>query len=201
MKRFHFLLFCILLVGLIAKPCFSEEVKAPSLNGYEWESWNNFVKLGWVMGFLRGIHWAIWENHLFLLQFALRKPKDELGTIEWTEQVAHELHNEFMEGIDLGKGTYGQMITGLDEFYKDYRNKRILVVEAMYIVKLEVMGAPRELIDQVTRLLRMPVEERIKEEESLLDGNPAYKKALIKWGKYLPLGVVGERPEAKAMVE
>ena len=190
MKRFYFLLFCILFVGLIAKPCFSEEGRKPPLNGYEWESWSEITKTSWLIGFDEGHTQTSVEAYIFLRRFADAVSLKFAGTVEELYEVADKMNNEFLDRTVLGRGTFGQIAAGLDDFYKDYRNKSILINEALYIVKLEFTGAPQEFIEQGTKLLRMPWEERIKEQASLLAGNQEYKEAWEKWGKYLPAGVI-----------
>lgn len=192
MKRFYLLLFCILFVGLIAKPSFSEEGKEFTVNGYEWESLTEELKAGWALGFGDGVVQAKMEGGIFLFTIPKLMERKGVGTYEEAKKVinVNELFNEFQYKILLGEISCGQMVTGLDEFYKDYRNKNILVREAVYIVKLEIMGTPQEFIDQATRSLRMPLKDRIKEQESLLAGNQEYKTAWEKWGKYLPFSVI-----------
>lgn len=43
--------------------------------------------------------------------------------------------------------TFEHLIDGLDQFYADYRNEKILVVWALLIVSMELNGKPREQID------------------------------------------------------
>lgn len=190
MKRLQILFFCILLVGLIVNPCFSEEGKKPPLNGYEWESWSKTIKFWWLVGFDEGCFQTRMEGDIFLRSFtdvvSLKFP----GTVKGAEEVENELENEFLERTLLGRGSFGQIVAGLDDFYKDYRNKSILIREALYIIKLDLMGAPQEFIEQEERLLRLPLFERNKERQSLLAQEEEYKKAFERWSKYLPLSIL-----------
>lgn len=187
MKRPYILLFCILLVGLIAKPCCSKE--GNKIDGYAWKSWTEAWKLGWAEGFSNGIYQAHLDIPVYILGCAKAMLMETTREVERTKELSDDLYKDFTERIGWGKGTYGQMIAGLDEFYKDYRNKKILVREASYIVKLELMGAPQEFIEQVTRILRMPLDHRNKEKESLLKGNREYKKTWEKWEKQIPISL------------
>lgn len=190
MRRLYILLFCILFVGLIAKPCFGEEVKRLTVDGYEWESWTESWKAGWVIGFYEGIEQAGLETSWSLMLCAMGVGRKLAGTVEGTKEVEDEVFNEFEERTLGGKGTYGQMVIGLDEFYKDYRNKKVLVREASFIVKLELKGAPQEFIEEQTRIFRMPWEDRKEAQKSLLEENQEFKRAWERWGKYLPLSVI-----------
>lgn len=58
MRRLYSLLFSILLVGLIAKPCCSEEAE---IDGDNWEPWREDMKLVCVVGFVQGIEQTILE--------------------------------------------------------------------------------------------------------------------------------------------
>jgi len=191
MRRIYILLICILVVGLIGKPCWGEEGKGFTVDGYEWESWPIETKSGWVFGFSEANYQAGAETYIFLVRFARTVTMKVAGTVEWAKakEVADELLNEFVERIIWDGETYGQMVVGLNEFYRDQRNKKILTREANYVVKLKLKGAPREFIDQETKFLRMSLENRNKARKSLLERNQEYKTAFEKWGKYLPLSV------------
>ena len=53
------------------------------------------------------------------------------------------------------KGTsYTNVIRGLDTFYSDYRNERIVVFAALQVVALELQGKPADEIDYLTRGFR-----------------------------------------------
>ncbi len=45
--------------------------------------------------------------------------------------------------------TAGQVVDGLNEFYKDYRNRRILIIEGTWIVVNEIAGTPRADLDKM----------------------------------------------------
>ncbi len=44
--------------------------------------------------------------------------------------------------LDFGKIRMGQLVDGVDEFYKDFRNKGIGIVFAMYYVRDQLKGKP-----------------------------------------------------------
>jgi len=160
------------------------------VDGYTWESWDNSTKVGWVFGFWDGIYQAHREGVFFLVRIPGLMERKVAGTYKRADEVTEGLDNEFRDRISLSGITSGQQVAGLDAFYKDYRNKRILAGEAIYIVKLEVTGGPQEFIEQVTRIIRMPWDDRRKEQKSLLEKNQEYKEAFEKWGKYLPISVI-----------
>jgi hypothetical protein len=103
--------------------------------------------------------------------------------------IADKTNDLFVEKISLSKLNYSQLIIGLDKFYQNDQNKKILVKEAIYIVKLELMGAPQEFIEQQIKILRISLEYRMKEQTSLWDSDLEYRKVWEKWGKHFPFGV------------
>jgi len=190
MRRLYILLFCILFVGLITNPCFSEKA---GIDGTKWKSWLPLERLGWVEGFASGVGQTSNETWFHVAFIIAEIGVQALKTEERSAyEVLEEWHDDFKQRVTAGQRgtTVGQVIDGLDDFYKDYRNEKILVSEAVYIVNLELMGASRELVEQVTRIVRMPFVDRPEEQESLLAGNQEYKRAWQKWGKYLPLSVI-----------
>jgi hypothetical protein len=48
----------------------------------------------------------------------------------------------------------GQVSDGLDAFYKDYRNRSIRVVDAMWVVANSIAGTPQKEIDAMTENFR-----------------------------------------------
>jgi len=184
MRRVYILLFCILFVGLITKPCFSEEIK--EIDGYMWESWDDSTKLGWALGFSEGVNQAEMESSgpLETLGIIVKETfkKGAPAIKEWVDKTADLPRKR----LDLSGITFGQIVEGLDKFYKDYRNMTVLVRKAIWIVKLEMRGAPQEFIDEETRILRMPTEEWVKEWLNLVEKNQAYKGLWKKWGDQIP---------------
>jgi len=176
----------MLFVGLTAMPCFSEEGKGITADGYKWESWGDFMKVGWVTGFWDGLEHAIPEGILFL-----GRAEDMYGLVseliesEFKER-RRKLVTSFVRSLELSGITCGQIVDGLDKFYKDYRNKKVLTREAVWVVRLEVKGAPEEFIDQEARILRIPIGERWNEWASLRLKNQAYREAWEEWGEQIP---------------
>ena len=48
-----------------------------------------------------------------------------------------------------GKKFYGNLIEALDEFYSDYRNINISVIQALVIISAELRGAKKEKIEEL----------------------------------------------------
>ena len=57
--------------------------------------------------------------------------------------------------FDFTKIQFGQLAEGVDEFYKDFRNKNIDIILAMLYVRDELRGKPaKELEDELTQWRR-----------------------------------------------
>lgn len=59
--------------------------------------------------------------------------------------------NEFLTNI-----TAGQLCDGLDEFYKDFRNRGILVYDAVWVVLNQIANRPQVEINRLIENLRKP---------------------------------------------
>ena len=59
------------------------------------------------------------------------------------------------EKLDLPDITVGQLKDGVDKFYEDFANRKIKIVDAIYIVKMQIEGENPELISAQIRYLRM----------------------------------------------
>lgn len=192
MRRLYILFFCLLLLGSIVKLSFSEEYRKysePTIDGYKWTSFDRSWKLGFATGFLWGVVTATSEGVGRLQRFASMAIFKTAEVDPKTKEYVDETPGDFLKRLDLSEITSGQIVDGLDNFYKDYRNMTILVEEAIWIVKLEIRGAPQEFIDEEARLLRMPKGERFKEWSNLWSKNQAYREAWDKWVYQIPLSV------------
>jgi hypothetical protein len=59
-----------------------------------------------------------------------------------------------MEKQYLANVTNGQLVDGLDEFYKDYRNRTIRINGAVWLVLQGIAGTPKEKIEMMTESWR-----------------------------------------------
>jgi len=50
--------------------------------------------------------------------------------------------------------TNGQIVDGLDDFYKDYRNRRIVISSAVWLVLNGVAGTPKDKLDAMIENFR-----------------------------------------------
>lgn len=166
-------------------------------DGYKWEALPRERKYWYVMGFSEGIFEACQESYHSLIvsvqteELVLRRSLFRKQPVPEACERAMKLVDEFVEKTDLGNGTIGNIVTRLNEFYRRSENKEIDVSEAIYIVKLEIEGAPNEFIKKQTKILRIPIKDRQDKHYALLKRNQKYNKAFKKWGKYIPNSISG----------
>jgi hypothetical protein len=140
----------ILFLGLIlfSSVCFGEEKGLNEQNGYDWEQYNLLQKTGYASGFINGTTKAHEVLHWYVYTSALQNEKNPIKTEEL---------------LPVWNLTVGQITEGLDEFYKDYENKQILIKDAIYIICKEAKGESSEKIEREKQILRMPPEKQVIE--------------------------------------
>jgi hypothetical protein len=104
-------------------------------------------------------------------------------------------NNDYFSKFVLEEIKINQYVDKLDTFYRDPQNKKIKVSEAVYIVKLELKGASKKFVFQLTRTFRIPnsiyskgyiPKKRLKEISTLYEGNKEFKEAWDKWSEEIP---------------
>ncbi len=137
------LIFCILIFFIIFISEASAEIKNVLENdGTDW--W----KIGYVGGFITGAMVAKWEFSICVYRLE--------------SEVDKEICNEGLNRIDITGITVGQIRDGVNAFYNDFSNRRIKIVDAIYIVKMRIKGEDPELIDSQIRYLKMqPIDKEI----------------------------------------
>jgi len=149
-----FLLFIILISEI------SSETKDITKNdGVSWMKVSDSYKIGYVSGFMSALYVA----------------EQEFGF--YSELFEEELKKEFNDSwnkINFYNMTIGQISDGVDAFYKDFSNRRIKIIDALYVVKMQIEGENPELIDVQIRYLKMqPIVKSI------------IVKSLNKWHDYI----------------
>ena len=78
---------------------------------------------------------------------------------ECSDEVQNHIES-FFESNPVPTAQYGQWVDGLDELYKDWRNKRIPIFAAIRIVGLQLSGRPQAEVDEALRASREAASER-----------------------------------------
>lgn len=140
MKR---LIFALVIVAAIAHSAAAQELE---MNGVRWNRFNEDMKLGYALGFLQGTSFA---NDLIVVGFV------SVGSDATTVFKAQKLYGDYMrKHFEI---TVGQVVEGLDSFYKDYRNTNINMNRAVWVVAHAVTGTSQADIDKMTENLRAGV--------------------------------------------
>jgi len=75
---------------------------------------------------------------------------------ECLEKVKQSYTNNFYEY--LNNVTNSQVVDGLDILYDDYRNRKIMVSDGIWLVLNEINGKPKEEMDEMIRNWRKNAE-------------------------------------------
>jgi len=115
--------------------------------------------LGWVKGVIMGTSLVYNEIYPSLERmFKNKKPTEFYKTsLEYTANK--------MKGLTLIGITIGQIRDGIDVLYKDFSNRRIRIIDAIFVVKMQIEGKDPDLIQAQLRYLRMhPINDKAHEE-------------------------------------
>jgi len=111
-------------------------------DGVVWLRMSESVRIGYVLGIMSGL--SVAKTKLSFVPYAL---KEEFN---WKE-----LHEKSWEKISLYNITAGQIVDGINNFYKDFSNRKIKIVDAVFVVNMQIKGKALELINAQVRYLKM----------------------------------------------
>lgn len=145
--RCGFALVVLLVLGMVAARG-QDQAKQDTDNGYWWIKQSETYKLGFVNGYTFAM--ALAADTAFFRCLAEKNggvipeklPADDV----WMPCEENKTRTHFIfNGIRLG-----QLVEGVDEFYKDFRNKGVKVSAAIFYVRDELKGKPaKELADEL----------------------------------------------------
>lgn len=153
---------CTIVIILVVITGFVQGIEARSIlgqNGSDWAEMSVSAKLDWLSGFIAGSVAVCDEfGHLFFV--IPRDASDSDLPMFWKELFTN--HRELLinykekhERLEIYGITVGQIQKGMDKLYQDYRNQKIAIVDAIYVVKMEIQGERPKLIEAQKRYLRM----------------------------------------------
>lgn len=145
----------IVIILMISGVSYGKEGRSSEAdNGIGWKQNTEAMKVSWVAGFMAGDNVACekfggwtsdettdWNDESLLRSIGVSK--------EYVQRCKTDYKRLSIIGI-----TVGQLQDGMDKFYEDYRNQRITMVDAIYVVKMEIEGERQELIEAQKRYLR-----------------------------------------------
>jgi hypothetical protein len=156
---------------LLSLPSYSSETDLREYDGNNWKEMSESQRIFWVSGFMAGAtnvadSWGIFtpsssnydDNKARLLWLSLQVDKEKITCT--TENI--ELICDYQESLSaLGVKNYGiytvsvsQLVEGLNQFYKDFKNTQIKISDAIYVVKKQIRGASNEEIEAILQWLR-----------------------------------------------
>lgn len=108
-------------------------------NGNDWKVWDGNRKSNYITGFMVGSGYVIAKNQFYPSNLLL---------------------------VNISSD---QIIDGLNILYRDFRNRNILLVDAVYVIKKQITGSSPEDIERILLYLRSDRKEdghlRIKDEK------------------------------------
>ena len=169
MKLKKILIFCILIFSIIfISEASAEKKNIGEYDGTYWSTLTNSWRLAIVQGFLAGAG-------------VVRSQLDDFGD-SFQSELDKEAYNGLLDEIGFAVGvTVGQIKDGMNVFYSDFSNRRIKMVDAIYIVNMQIKGKDPELIDSQIRYLKMQPTDR---EEICLEAFDKYIASCKKKGSY-----------------
>jgi hypothetical protein len=153
MKKANYIVVVIVAVLLAWSPAYgSEEKYLEDRDGNDWLQSPKPANVFFVHGFLVGVTAMLYRA----------KIKNKAIDIAAREETGLKRFKFPVEKLELFNITVGQLYDGLETFYKDFRNRNIKIINAIYIVRAEIRGEDPGYIEAQTRWLRKPRREREK---------------------------------------
>jgi hypothetical protein len=141
------LIFGLIFFLLLALPINAIREQEPH-DGYWWADWNDSFRLGYVIGLSGGIsHCDLAFNGLCDRFISDSTSLDDCKNILL-------LYRDFLLEFEIRDITCGQMRDGISALYEDYRNKRLLAINLLSVVKMQVAGKSEAEINSVLQGLR-----------------------------------------------
>jgi hypothetical protein len=151
------------------------------LNGNDWNKWDHDKRLAFVAGFMCGSDWvatnslfsdslfpnetvrhrakAIWDEVTNEVGQAISDPKT-LSTKKYTsmEVILYSMVDSYKKNDSYNKAIIKlpntEIVRGLNQFYLDHDNVKVLISNATYLVQKKLKGAPVEDINILLPYLR-----------------------------------------------
>lgn len=134
------------LIGLVAVGAAIRPVagQAEKPDGSMWSSFSDEMKLGYAVGFLQGVHFG---EEMIVVGFG------SVGSDASTLLRSQKLYSTYLKG-HFSELSAGQIIDGLNVFYRDFRNRNIEMPKAAWVVTHEVVGTPKLEVEATIEALR-----------------------------------------------
>jgi hypothetical protein len=141
------------------------------MDGNDWRQWTPPNKFSFIGGFLSGAHYVITYNighikygaenftpekggEIYLASFDEKKKTFTRQEVQLLMEYAAYSETSVLGNYSVGNTTTGQISDGLDSFYGDFKNRKIKISDALYVVKKQIHGASSEEIEMLCQWLR-----------------------------------------------
>src|SRR5258706_10068116 len=118
-------------------------ISAPAQNdrrdGNWWLYTDKTIRLGYVVGFLDGVHLGQRFSYWKLVDDAESEP-----CLKKVLLASSEYENKYLSNVKIV-----QLNDGLNDFFSDYKNRRIEVDDAIWLVLNGIAGTPQEKLDKM----------------------------------------------------
>jgi hypothetical protein len=138
-----------LVAGLILCAGLAHGQNPPFRSGYWWLQMPRGMKLAWLEGYGDGQAAVTgW------LAAPCLKHGETFTEASYKAAEKACIHDDLSRFDSPRNATNGQIVDGLDQFYADYRNKTVVITEAIVYVNEELNGKPQPVLDELARKLR-----------------------------------------------
>lgn len=162
---------CIVLLMILfpVSRCFAQQKGYGERNGYDWQKFYNlagqrYSQVDWS----NKQEWIDSDAYEFKMNYLL----GIYDLVSWIPSVNYRKYQD-LKGKDVYVNdghnypyvfgtTPSQMLKALDEFYSDYRNMNIRILNAIHVCQMEITGKSKEDIEWQTRYYRADEQEQIK---------------------------------------
>ena len=110
-------------------------------DGTWWLEQSHSYKFTYLVGFFDGMNLGE--------KFSYGKYTDDKGCVDKVMGSFDFYKDKFLKDV-----TNGQLADGLDEFYKDYRNRKIRIHDAVWLTLNAIAGTPQADIDKMVENFR-----------------------------------------------
>lgn len=171
MKRIILSLVIFLLIFAI-----SANAKEDYINnddGSDWDTYSKLEKEVFITGFMGGTYYVGVNSYqtiskkfdkqkakaLYYLDVYQEDKKSSKNSFSREEvlmilEFERTLFNNNQTRYEIAKITTGHIVKGLDLLYSDFKNRRIKITDAVYVVKKQITGSHPEEIEAVLQYLR-----------------------------------------------
>jgi len=153
MQKFNRVSLIVILLSLVTLlfACNGWGEKHP--DGYWWNKQSEDVKFFYVYGFVAGTNDTL--AYLALLRDEKYRELVSSGILKDCPEKYIEAIISFVVKAQLFEPfSMTEILDGMDEFYKDFRNRRIAIDDAITVVRMQLKEEPSIIIEKLMEYLR-----------------------------------------------